>query len=149
MSNVAEERSKRIDEMLKQNRKECENKTFRLTGVLNPVGVIPGFALPVFTCEQDQKWYMEEGDEDTLTINSFFSIESYKSKKNVVSLEDIKKNDITAPTLTIYSEPLFVFQISAEEYFIGYGEEMKAFLKDYKTEDVLLKEEIEDFMKCC
>lgn len=149
MSNGAERRLERITEMLRKNRKECENKTFRLIGVVNHVGVFPGFALPVFICEQDGKWYAEEGDDDKLTINSFYSIEPYGGlMKRVVLLDSIQKNDFTISELTIWSEPVFAFQISEAEYFIGYAKEMKEFLQDYKTADSILEKEIEEFMNC-
>ena len=148
MSNGTERRLKRIEEWSRRSRKECENKTFRLVGVTNPFGIFPGFSLPVFVCEQDGKWYAEEGDDDKLTINSFYSIEPYSDlMKHVVLLDSIKRNEFTISALTIYSEPVFMFQISEAEYFIGYAKEMKEFLQDYKTEDSILEEDIKDIMR--
>lgn len=143
-----ERRKQRIANLNKIRRKECENKTFKLVGLVNVLGIFPGFVLPVFICEQDGKMYMQEGDDDTLTLNSFFQAESYGVLKNVVFLENVNKNEFTPSVFTIDSKPIFAFQISAENYFIGYVDEMKKFLKAYSTENEILKREIDDFMKC-
>lgn len=149
MSNYGEERRmQRIANLDKMRRKECENKTFKLVGVVNLFGIFPGFVLPVFICEQDGKNYMQEGDDDNLTLNSFFETEPYSDLKNVIFLDTINKNAFMPSLFTIDSRPVFAFQISENDYFIGYADDMKRFLKHYTTEDPILKKEIEDFMNC-
>lgn len=128
-------------------KKECENKTFKLVGIINIFRIYPSFVFPVFVCQQDGKEYMQEGDENTLTLNSFFPIEQYRDLKNVVYLDTVNKNDFSPPVFTINSEPVFAFQVSEDNCFIGYAKQMKEFLKNFTTENEILKEEIEDFMK--
>ncbi len=131
-------------------RKESENKSFRLVGLTNVIGIFPEFVLPVFICEQDGKMYMQEGDADTLTLNSFFNAESYGGVlKRMVLLDNINTNDFMPPILTIDSKPIFAFQISEEDYFIGYAEEMKKFLQTYPAGNEILKAEINDFLTSC
>ncbi len=150
MSNFeAEIKMQKVADLSKKRRMECEGKTFKLVGVVNIIGVFPEFVMPVFVCEQDGKKYMQEGDEYTLTLNSFFEVESYALLKNVVYLNTVDKNEVTPTLYTINSKPVFAFQISNSAYFIGHADEMKEFLKNYDTENKVLKGIIEDFIKSC
>ena len=147
MSNYGSKRRiQQLENLSKMRRKECENKTFKLVGVVNIFRVVPGFVFPVFRCEQDGKNYMQEGNDDTLTLNSFFETEPYRDLKNVILLDTININEFTHLLFTIDSKPVFAFQISENDYFIGHADDMKRFLKHYTTEDPILKKEIEDFM---
>jgi len=151
MSNYEEKRMQRMKRILNQNkirRKECENKTFKLVGVVNPLKIFPDFVLPVFVCKQDGRTYVQEGDDNTQTLNSFYETEPYKDLQDVVYLDDVNTNEFSHSLFTIHSKPVFAFQISEKSYFVGHAEDLKAFLKDYTTENEILKEEIEDFIKC-
>ena len=151
MSNNGEEkRRQRIANLDKMRREECKNKTFKLVGVINYFDIFPAFVVPIFICEQNGKKYMQEGEWGTLTLNNFYEIEPYRDLRDgkVVLLENVNKNDFTSAEYTIDSKPVFIFQISANDYFVGDADSMKVFLKDYTTEDPILKEEIADFMQC-
>ena len=151
MSNYDEKRMQRIHRILNQNkirRKECENKTFKLVGVVNPLKIFPDFVLPVFVCEQDGRKYVQEGEDDNQTLNSFYETEPYKDLQDVVYLDDVNTNEFSYSLFTIHSKPVFAFQISKSSYFVGFAKDLKAFFKDFTTENEILKQEIEDFIKC-
>ena len=151
MPNNEEIKKQRMERILNQDklrRKDCENKTFKFVGVVNPLKIIPSFVVPIFVCEQDGKKYAQEGDDDTLTLNSFYETTHYRDLRDVIYLDEIKSNEFSDSIFTIHSKPIFAFQTSEKEYFIGYGEDLKTFLKGYSIDDEILKQEINDFMKC-
>ena len=140
-----------IEETLKfqkWSRKNCEGKTFKLVGVTNPLCIFPGFAMPIFVCEQDGKEYAQEGSHEHLTLNSFYETEPYADLSRVKYLDSIEKNELKLSCFTIDSNLLLAFQISENKYFFGFPDEMKSFLRDYKTDSRILAEKIEYFLSC-
>lgn len=151
MDNKGVERKRqRIANFEKIKGEECKDKIFKLVGAINYFEIFPAFVIPIFICEQNGKKYMQEGEYRTLTLNGFYEIEPYKDLRNrkVASLENVNKNAFTSQEYTIDSKPVFIFQISANDYFVGDADSMKVFLKNYTTENPILKEEIADFMQC-
>ena len=132
---------RRLEHVAKEERKKCEGKTYELFGISNFFDLVPDFVFPVFTCKEEgnEKKYIQQGDNDS--INNFVELNNYP----IIPLKDISTNDLTRSTFAVGSKPLFAFQTTEKEYFIGYKEEMDDFLKKFQTDDKILNEEIEDY----
>lgn len=116
---------------------------YRLIGVMSIVGILPDFVFPIF--EKDGKYYFINGDEETLKIESFVEVEKCAHER-IVPLNNLKTNEIYQRDFTKESEPIFAFQSSEIEVFIGFFKEIKAFLQSFETDNEILREDIEDFI---
>ena len=147
---LREIKRQRVKEIKKEHsaklrRKDCKHKTFKLIGIVNIFRIVPDSVSPIFVCEQNGKKYMQEFDHNSRVI-SYFEIESLRDLRNVIYLESVNHNHKFDETVfTINSKAVFAFQISENDYFIGDTNDMKAFYKNYTTDNQSLKERIEDF----
>ena len=129
-----------------ERRKDCTDKTFRLVGSVNLFGNLPALVLPIFICEQDKdknKYYTQDGEYETAVLNSFIPF----VKEDVYPVVLFENNKFESEIFTIDSNPIFVFQLSKKEYVIEHAKEMKNFLRNFTTEDEILKDQIQDFLE--
>jgi len=142
-----EKRIQRIIEKAQKERKEYFGLKFRLVGVLNMFEIIPDFVIPIFTCVQDdsdeinKEYYFQIVNDEKDKLISFAKLNDY-GKNQVIHLFNRKIEEL----FDIHSEPIYAFQYSENQIFWGKYIEVKEFLEKYKTEDSILKEEIQDFL---
>jgi hypothetical protein len=127
---------------------------FKLVGILNSFDIMPDFVIPIFVCLQDiatdeprKIYYFQVVNDESDTLSCFSKLSNYDEHyiKNVQFLE--KATSYTDVLFDVHSKPLYAFQSSKDDVFIGNYGEMKEFLGKYKTEDDILKEEIQDFLE--
>ena len=116
---------------------------YKLVGILNMFNLLPDFIYPIF--EKDNKYYLLTGDMKTKTIETFKKVKESKVD-DITFIKDMKTNIKDEIILTISSSPIFGFQTSKDEVYFGKYEEMVKFLREFETDDKLLKEQIEDFV---
>ena len=119
------------------------SEKFKLIGFMNLFDIVPDFVMPIF--EKDNKYYFEIGDEESLIITEFAPVKE-SAISEIVFLGDVKSNIVGTKELTLANEPIFAFQSSKEDVFVGTFEEMKEYLKSFKTDSDVLSEIIRDFL---
>jgi hypothetical protein len=150
------EEEKKLQKIVENRQKELEqyfNSDFKLVGILNRFGIMPDFVVPIFVRLQDlaqpepQKiYYFQLVNDETDTLHCISELSNYdKSYIKNVQLFDEKENR-KDELLHNYSKPLYAFQVSKEDVLIGNYGELKELLEDYETDDILLKEEIQEFL---
>lgn len=149
-----ERRMQRIIRNEQEGRDWCRGLKFKLVGILNMFDIIPGFVDPIFICLQDEPenpnimnkpFYFQVGNDEKDTLTFFEKLDNYgKVKQNVLKLKD--SNTYAGTQFDIHSEPLYAFQYSETDIMFGNYSEMKEFLKQYETEDDILRKEIQDFL---
>ena len=116
---------------------------YKLVGILNLFDVVPSFVYPIF--EKEGRYYFITGDEETLQTEGF-EIVKESAVKRIVFLNDLKTNEFLQREFSEESEPIFVFQVSVTEIYIGAFEKIRDFLQTFETDDEILKKEINDFI---
>jgi len=116
---------------------------YKLVGILNLFNVIPDFIYLVF--ERNKQYYLLTGDEETLRIKEFVPVKN-SAIGRIIKLSYLNTNEIQQVDFTKESKPIFGFQVSDTEVFLGFFEEIKEFLQNFETQDEILKEEISDFL---
>ena len=151
-----QEKMQRIIENGQEERMNCHNSSFKLIGILNMFDLVPGFVIPIFICLQDdpeepnemnKPFYFQVVDDQNDTLIYFSKLENYgelcKQRVNMLASD----NSYVDTVFNLHSTPLYAFKFSEEDVHIGDYFELKDFLTVYQTEDVLLKEEIENFLQ--
>lgn len=123
-----------------------DKEKYKLVGILNVFDVIPDFIYPIF--ERDNQHFFQQGDDKSLKLEEFVLVKESVIDR-IVLLKDLQVNASPQTEFTISSKPLFGFQFSDEEVYLGFYEEMKEFLLSFETEDTILKKEISDFLHNC
>lgn len=128
---------------------------FKLVGVLNRFDLIPDFVEPIFICKQDitdehgePPYYFQVGDDETDTLMSFSRIDEYGEQyiQQVKLLETLNVNINSTKLFNIHSKPIYAFQTTEKDVYIGEYSDMKKYLNSYHTESKILREEIQDFL---
>lgn len=116
-------------------------KQYELCGFLNMFDIVPDFVYPIFKCENT--FYFLDGSKDK--IDNFIPMKSsiYEMVQMIGNIETIigTKREL----LTINSRPLYAFQTKQNEIVCGNIELILDFFDSYTTNNIILKEEIEDF----
>lgn len=118
-------------------------ENFRLVGVMNMFGIVPDFVYPIF--EKDNQYYFITGDEETLKTEGFEVVKE-SAIKRIVWLSELKTNEFEPREFNKESEPIFAFQVSGTEVYIGVFKEIEDFLQTFETDDRILKKQIKDFI---
>lgn len=116
---------------------------YKLVGILNLFDIVPDFVYPIF--ERDSQYYFITGDQEDLKTEGFEVVKD-AAVKRIIRLSDLKINEFKQREFSKESNPIFAFQVSETEVYFGFFEEIKEFLKDFETEDEILKVTIEDFI---
>lgn len=116
---------------------------YKLVGILNLFDIVPDFVYPIF--ERDNQYYFITGDQEALKTEGFEVLKD-AAVKRIIRLSDLKINEFKQREFSKESTPIFAFQVSAREVYLGFFEEIKEFLKNLETEDEILKRAIEDFI---
>ena len=118
-------------------------ENYRLVGILNLFDVVPDFVYPIF--EREGRYYFITGDEETLKTEGFEQV-SERGVERIVWLSELKTNECKLREFNNESEPIFAFQVSETEVYIGVFKEIRDFLETFETDDRILKKEIKDFI---
>ena len=119
---------------------------YKLVGVLNLFDIVPDFVYPIF--ERENQYFFQHGDDDSLRLLDFLPVKE-SAIDRIVLLKDLKVNKLSQIWFSVSSKPLFGFQFSDKEAYLGFYEEVKEFLQSFETEDIILKKEITDFFHNC
>lgn len=119
--------------------KEC----YTLVGVINLFELYPDFLFPVY--EKGNEYFFHNGAND--------QIESFDRVKDVIKEKIIFFDDTDYPIINVckkrhYHEkgtPAYAFQDENKVIFCADLEVMLAYIKNYRTEDVYVKEDIYEF----
>ena len=115
-------------------------RQYKLIGFLNMFSFVPDFVYPIF--QNEGVYYFQEGYNDK--INDFVPVKSsvYSMIKKIDSYEEfVGKNNII---LTVDTKPIYAFQIEQNKLVCGDSNYILEFFKSYSTDNVVLREEIED-----
>lgn len=136
------EYDKQIGLLEKEIKKNDKNK-YKLFGMMNMFGFIPDFVYPVF--ENNGKYYFQNSD-NSLEIDSFHEIIGENHIKMIRALTfPINKLLKIKDYYIVGDEPLVVFQMNENDYFIGTSEEFLEFTKHITIENEMLYKGVSDF----
>lgn len=120
------------------------NNTYKLVGTLNFYSVLPAFVYPIF--EKDGIFYLQI-TKDLSSINSYSEILKETDIKRIkffnknTKLVDIKKE------YKVGDKCILAFQVDNDNIFVSCFTFFISYIKDFHTEDKLLKEEIDILIK--
>lgn len=116
-------------------------KQYELCGFLNMFDIVPDFVYPIF--QYRCGYYFQEGENDIIT--DFVPVKPliYSRVQQISNYKDII--GIRNKKLEINSKPLYAFQTSQSKIICGESDVLLNFFDNYRTENVILKEEIQDF----
>lgn len=116
-------------------------KRYKLYGFMNLFDIIPCFVYPIF--QYNNKYYFQEGENDKLIgfvpvkLSAYAMIHKIKDYKYIVGIKDT--------ILSISSKPLYAFQTNKDKIVCGMSDFILSFFEYYQTDNIVLKEEINDF----
>ena len=123
-------------------------QNYELIGFANLSGSVPDFVLPVFMNKDNHRIYFQKGNKKKLKIQKFIpvKVESYNS---IISIGSVKTNDDAMENnFDLDSDLLFAFQLSDNYIHYGRCNDLKSYLQHLDfSDDIILSEEISDFMK--
>lgn len=117
-------------------------KQYELYGFLNMFEIVPDFVFPIF--QSKNRYYFQDGENDMITgfvpVNSLACtrVQQIGNYKRIIGIKNKK--------LEINSKPIYAFQTSKSEIICGESKMMLNFFNSYQTENLILKEEIQDFI---
>lgn len=140
---------------ISENNASKFNSGFKLIGVLNMFEIIPDFVIPIFINTQEElvepnimnkPFYIQVGSFEEDTMEYFAELDNYRyiSKERIHIFGGI--DSFSRGKYDIKSRPLYAFQYTDKDIFWGNYSEMKDFFKNYKTDDEVLQEQIQDFL---
>lgn len=154
LKRIKSEHEKNMKRLI-ESKSSLYDSDFKLIGVLNMFEIIPDFVIPIFINTQEEiedpnimnkSFYVQVGSDENDTIEYFTKLDNYRhvSKERVRIFSGI--DSFSRGIYDIKSRPLYAFQYTDEDIFWGNYLEMKEFLKNYKTDDEVLQEQIQDFL---
>lgn len=127
-------------------KKVSKDEGYKLVGILNMFDLIPDFIYPVF--EKDGQFYFHFGIMEELKTEEFLPIKTEIHSK-IVKFDNLKvNNSFEGEVFNLETAPVFGFQTSENEVFLGHFAEMKKFLETFEAKEVFLRNEIKDFIEC-
>lgn len=129
--------------LLEKEIMKSDKSGYKLFGIMNMFRFIPDFVYPVF--ENNGKYYFQSSDNG-LEIDSFQEIISENHIKMTRALTfSINKLLKIKDYYVVGDEPLVVFQINENDYFIGTSEEFLEFTRHITIENEMLYKGVSDF----
>jgi len=134
-----------MDNMLKTIQKnKGDNKIYTLYGLIH-FSSCDKLPLPIYV--YSGKYYLCYS-EDNLIINKFCELKDEFLLTKIISLDDCyyKGNNIKN-TYKVGDEPVYIFSLDNDKYFISDKESFINFMSSYSTDDKNLQEEINKYNK--
>ena len=122
-----------------------EKIKYNLIGVITSLNDCADFVRPVF--EYNGKYYFQYGKNGVIT--NFKEIPK-ELKKRVALLNqiNISTNTNLKKEYTIGEDPIIVLRLDRKNYFLSDINNFISYIKEYKTEDEMLKEDIDTLIDC-
>lgn len=116
------------------------NNNYKLVGIIDSLSDFPDFVRPVF--EKEGKHYFQYGKNGI--ICTFKEIPKEMSNR-VLNLDDVKINTNMEikEMYTLGDNPVICFRLNKDTYFISDIDNFVPFIKEFNTDDDILKEEID------
>ena len=122
-----------------------EKIKYNLIGVITSLNECADFVRPVF--EYNGKYYFQYGKSGI--IYTFKEIpKEFKNRITLLSQINISTNTELKNEYTVGDDPVIALRISRENYFLSDINNFINFIKEYKTEDEILKDEIDTLIEC-
>lgn len=110
-------------------------KTYKLIGFINLFDIVPDFVYPIF--ENGGQFYFQHGKSN--------HIEEFVRVKHSVYDRIIPVPSDSSIFVSLVSKPIYAFQYDINHIEHGTAEQLSAFLNNTQTEDLILKNEIDEF----
>lgn len=122
-----------------------EKIKYNLIGVTLSQNDCADFVRPIF--EYNGKYYFQYGKCGI--IYTFKEIpKEFKNKITLLSQINISTNTVLKKEYTIGDDPVIALRLDRQNYFLSDIHNFIKFIKEYKTEDEILQEEIETLIDC-
>lgn len=118
-------------------------KLYKTYGIVNVFDIIPDFVFVVV--ERDGIFYFPYANELS-KIKYFYNVPPSVIKR-IQPFSKFTCSKILDNELTVDSDFPFAFQVNEKDLQIGTSNELISFFSTYKTNDNILKEKIETFIK--
>jgi len=118
---------------------------YNLIGVITSLNECADFVRPVFEC--NDKYYFQYGKNGI--INTFKEIpKQLKNRVILLNQINVSTNINLKKEYLVGDEPIIALRIDRKNYFISDINNFILFIKEYKTEDEMLKEDIDMLIDC-
>lgn len=114
---------------------------YKFVGIMNRFGVYPDFVYPIF--ENNGKFYFPKASNGI--IISFREIKDVNYIKKIRFLDDFEFDNLY-DYYDVGDEQVIAFQLNQKDFYISDLKSFVPFIKNYKTDDYILKEEIDVFL---
>ena len=115
-------------------------KKYKLIGFINIIDTVPSFVIPIF--QREGMYYTGVVNGKKLIIEFFAPLKESAWYK-IVYLDKVENNLQNIVEMCTDSKPLFAFQSTKDYVFFGRIREMRKYLKNYETDDEMLREDID------
>ena len=117
-----------------------EKIKYNLIGVISSLNECADFVRPVF--ESNGKYYFQYGRNGV--IYTFKEIpKEFKNRITLLNQINMSTNTALKKEYTIGDDPVIALRLDKENYFLSDIHNFMLFIKEYKTDDEILKEEID------
>ena len=122
-----------------------EKINYNLIGVITSLNDCADFVRPVF--EYNSKYYFQYGKNGVIT--NFKEIpKELKNRVALLNQINISTNTNLKKEYTIGEDPIIVLRLDRKNYFLSDINNFISYIKEYKTEDEMLKEDIDILIDC-
>ena len=122
-----------------------EKIKYNLIGVISSLNECADFVRPVF--EYNGKYYFQYGKGGI--IYTFKEIpKEFKNRITLLNNINISTNTKIKKEYIIGDDPIIALRMNKENYFLSDIHNFMLFIKEYKTDDEILKEEIDTLIDC-
>lgn len=116
---------------------------YRFVGIINFFGVCPDFVYPIF--EKDDELYFAQSENGIITSFKKIAEKLYIKMVRFIDIKSIELINVKEG-YSIGDETVVAFQLDKNEFFISNVAGFIPFINEFDSDDVILKEEIDEFL---